>query len=212
MEYFSEGAAEYVMTLFPKGFKGVCVDVGAYDPKWASNTWIFEQAKWEAYCIEPNHKCIPELKKFRKHVLEYACGSENVDDADFFVYTAPAIWKVGEAAGSGLIRHPGEWHENILTRKEKVKVRTLDWLMDNEIKQDHIDYLSVDVERNEMAVLHGTNLAKWKPKVICIENLENEPQQYTFLKDAGYRYVHRISYNDFHIQNEYYFNYVIKPK
>lgn len=205
MQYTTEGAAEYVMTLFPKEFKGICVDIGAYDPMWINNSWIFEQAGWDTYCIEPNPKCIESLKKHRKNVLEYACSDGNRDDADFFVFTVSGV---GEAAGSGLIDHcqgpAGEWHKTIFTRKEKVKVRTLDWLMENEIKQDHIDYLSIDVERAEMQVLRGVDLHKWKVKVIAIENLEHDQEQRDWLKNLNYRYVHRISYNDFYIFQEFY--------
>lgn len=205
MDYVTEGAAEYVKTLFPKGFKGVCVDIGAYDAKWINNTWLMEKEGWTAWCIEPNPKCIENLKKDRKNVLQYACGAANKDNADFFVFTVNGA---GEAAGSGLIDHcagpQGEYHKTIFTRKEKVKVRTLDWLMRNEIKEDHIDYLSIDVERNEMAVLKGVDLAKWKVGVLAIENLEHDQEQREYLKNAGYRYVHRIAFNDFYVSNLFY--------
>lgn len=205
MEYVTEGAPEYAMTLFPTGFKGICVDVGAYDSKWINNTWIFEKAGWATYCIEPNPKCIPTLKKERTNVLEYACGAINQDDADFFVYTVPTV---GEAAGSGLIDHcagpQGEYHKTIFTRKEKVKVRTLDWLMENEIKQDHVDYVSIDVERNEMNVLRGFDLARWKVGVVLIENLEHDQEQRDYMIAVGYRYIHRMTFNDFYVTHAFY--------
>lgn len=65
--YVTEGVGEYVLTLF-KGFRGVCVDVGAYEPYWMNNSWIFERIGWDTYCIEPNPNCIEKLKKERKNV------------------------------------------------------------------------------------------------------------------------------------------------
>lgn len=224
--YLTYGEPEYCMSLFPPGYKGICVDVGAYDPFWISNSWIFEQAGWDTYCIEPNPNCIPKLKQYRKNVLQYACGSENKDDADFFIFRVqyagpqydnpPENW-YGEAAGSGLINHckddiSGEFHSTILKEIVKVKVRTLDWIMENEIKQDHIDYLSIDVERNEMEVLRGINLDRWKPKVIIIESLYNldnygvvdagveDPIQSSWLGKFGYKFIHRIPVNDIYIR------------
>lgn len=196
--YWTEGVAEYVKELFPKEFKGICIEVGAFAPKFMSNSWIFEQDGWEVYCIEPNPKCILELKKYRKHALEYACGAENLDDQDLFVYPSA----IGEAAGTGLINHNGT--KNYL-RIEKVTVRTLDWLMENEIKKDHIDYLSIDVERNEMSVLRGTDLARWNPEVIVIENLDdgkdsNSLDQHVWLETYGYVCRHRIVVNDIYIK------------
>jgi FkbM family methyltransferase len=232
-EYITDGVPEYILTLFPKNFVGICVDVGAYDPFWISNSWIFEQAGWDVYCIEPNPSCIPRLKKYRKNVLEYACSYENKDDVELFVYSVnyagpnllnKETWN-GEASGTGLIDHSlihqkniADSHNNLLSRIVKVKARTLDWLMENEIKQDHIDYLSIDVERNEIAVLKGIDLLKWNPKVISIENLSRDlsldvewddiwkdpKEQEIILTEHGYRYVHRITPNDIYIQQNYY--------
>ena len=214
-EHYSEGVAEYVLTLFPPDFKGICVDVGAYDPIWLNNSWLFEEEGWDAHCIEPNPSCIPKLKEYRKNVYEYACGSENKDSADFFVFAANEI--VGEAAGTGLIdfrlnKRSGERHKKIFSHQLKVKVRTLDWLMENEIKRDHIDYLSIDVERYEMEVLRGTDLTRWRPKVIVIERLEEEYTQSDWLKSFNYRAIHRIVFNDIYIDEDFYqSNLVLNP-
>lgn len=219
----TEGVPEYVVTLFPEGFKGVFVDVGAYDPLWISNSWIFEQAGWDVYCIEANPDRISKLQSMRKNVIELACGAENQDDVDFFIYcfggagpkdepghpicTLPGYegqWS-GEAAATGLIRHQGG--DIALSRIVKVQVRTLDWVM-TQVGQDHIDCLSIDVERNEMAVLRGCDLAKWKPKVIIIENIDQEQEQNDWLRQCNYRLVHRISVNDIWMLEAYYREYL----
>lgn len=222
-EYTTEGIAEYVLTLFPATFTGICLDVGAFDPFYISNSWIFERMGWDTYCIEPNPHCIPRLKQYRKNVLEYACGSENKDDVDLFVFnpnlylteknlgrppTEQEIY-LGEAAGTGLIDHcqnlvTGEWHKGIFSGTVKVKVRTLDWLMENEIKQDHIDYLSIDVERNEMEVLKGISLEIWKPKLIVIENLDEDLEQKNYLTERNYIQVYRMVFNDIYLHKDQY--------
>jgi hypothetical protein len=75
--------------------------------------------------------------------------------------------------------------------------------MKHEIKQLHIDFLSIDVERNEVEVLKGCSLDKWKPSVIAIENLYGydrggvpDPEQFKILNKYGYSRTHRIVYND----------------
>jgi len=202
-EYVTEGVAEYVATLFHPGFRGVCVDIGAFDPLWLSNSWLFEEAGWATYCIEPNPNCIPRLRASRKHVLEYACGSEHRDDVDLFVFRLSE--NEGEAAGTGLIDHrrnpiTGAWHEDIFSHVVKVKVRTLDWLMAHDIRELHIDYLSIDVERNEMAVLNGIDLSRWRPKVVVIENIDEEAEQREYLEEAQYRRLRRIGVNDIYLR------------
>jgi FkbM family methyltransferase len=200
LEYITEGVGEFVQTLFPPDFKGTCIDVGAYDPFWISNSYLFEQAGWNVYCIEPNPHCIPKLKKYRKNVLQYACSNKNEDNIDFYIYALPTC---GEAAGSGLLSQP---NGGIFQEKLTVTTRTLDWLMENKIKQDHIDFLSIDVERNEVNVLKGTNLDRWKPSVIAIENLYGfekedvvDPDQFEILSKYGYQRIYRVSFNDVYI-------------
>lgn len=207
--YETEGAAEYVNTLFTAPFTGVCVDIGAFDPFWISNSWLLEKSGWDTYCIEPNPNCIARLKQFRKNVLEFACGKENKDDADLYTFRVDSLGVNGEAAGTGLTDHrknptTGIWHSTLYSTTVKVKVRTLDWLMENIIKKDKINFLSIDVERSEMDVLRGTSFDRWKPDVIAIENIDKEENQIAYLKAKGYRYVHRIIFNDFYMSDEYY--------
>jgi len=208
-EYITEGIAEFALSLFPEEFKGVCVDVGAYDPLWISNSHIFELAGWDTYCIEPNPACIPKLKRYRKNVIECACSDENIEEGILFLFKADGGGPTGSnqnGAGSGLIDHrlgvSGDFHINIFDGEVKVRVRTLDWLMENEIHQSKIDFLSIDVERNEMSVLRGTDLDRWSPKVICIENLDSEQDIPDYLLERGYTFVDRITCNDFYIRNE----------
>ena len=208
--YVTEGAAEYVVTLFPFAYVGVCVDVGAFDPLWTSNSWLFEQMGWDTYCIEPNPHCIPKLKKYRKNVLAYACSDFNSDNEKLYLFNSKNLGEFEEAAGTGLIDHrlgPSDpiRHEDIFSVEIPVKVRTLDWLMENEIKKEHIDYLSIDVENNELSTLCGISLFKWKPKVICIENINQvDKTQLAYLSVRGYRLVHRIIFNDFYMLDDYY--------
>lgn len=200
--YVTEGIPEFVATLFPKDFKGVCVDVGACQPKWINNSWIFEQAGWECWCIEPNPSCIAKLREQRKHVLEYACSDQYNDEAMLHVYFAlPCI---GEAGGTALVVH--EECKDKEVRCVPVRARTLDWLMENEIHQDRIDYLSVDVERTEIKVFHGITLERWNPKVISVEVHQNVTSQYEltdgYLEARGYKKVNRVGFDNIYVRNE----------
>ncbi len=205
--YVTEGVAEYVMTLFPPDFKGICVDVGAFHPTWISNSWLFEKAGWDTYCIEPNPHCIPLLKEQRKNVIEFACGSESKDDVDFYIYDTQwagpktddyDLWR-GQAADTGLIKH-----ENTIGKLQevvKVNVRTLDFILGwNWLPISNIDYISIDVEKNEMEVLRGLDLTRWTPKVIVIENEFKTADQHGWLASYGYRIVNRITVNDIYLK------------
>lgn len=204
--YVSEGVAEYVMTLFPPDYRGVCIDVGAFHPTWLSNSWIFEQKNWDVYCIEPNPHCIPLLKEQRKNIIEFACGSKSKDDVDFYIYkttwAGPNInntdkW-YGEAADTGLLDK--KKYENLL-EVVKVNVRTLDFILGwNWLPITNIDYISIDVEKNEMEVLRGLDLNRWTPKIIVIENEFKTVDQHGWLASYGYKCINRITVNDIYMK------------
>lgn len=211
--------SKYLISLFPTNFKGVLVDIGAFHGIKLSNSFLFELWGWDTYCIEPNPNNIESLRETREHVLEYACGAENKDNIPLYVFNLND--EVGEAAGTGLLdfrvssNGNEQLHKDIFKRTNTVKLRTLDWLMSNEIKQSHIDLLTIDVERYELEVLKGADLLRWKVKVLCIENLERpyglheisheiKDTQELLLRALNYRYVHRIEYNDIYIHNDYY--------
>jgi len=203
-KYATEGVPEFVMTQFPDNFRGVCIDVGANDPLWINNSWIFEQKGWDTYCIEPNPNCIPKLKKYRRHVIPFACSDSSPDEPmDFYIYETDwagpnineeSIWK-GEAADTGLIQHANS--PGTVKKIVKVTVRTLDYILGYfGLPIDHIDYISIDVEKYEMSVLRGLDLTKWKPTIVAIENEHKTIDQHAWLCSYGYKCINRIGVND----------------
>lgn len=72
-KYVDQTLREY----FPDySYKGVCVDVGAYEPVNISNSYHFERNNWDVYCIEANTLLIPGLQRERKNVYNYAVYDE----------------------------------------------------------------------------------------------------------------------------------------
>ncbi len=201
MQYETEGHAEFVKTLFPSDFIGVCIDIGAHHPTWISNSWIFEQAGWQTYCIEPNPNCIPELEKLRKIVLQYAVGDRNEDNVPFYIYSVSNDYAgpFHQASETGLFSKENmkDWPTTLIN----VKLRTFEWLMENEVKEGKVDYLSIDVEGAEMQVLSTLDTSRWKPKVIVIENYYDTPDQHIWFRQHGYDLVKRIHLNNIYVSN-----------
>ncbi len=182
-----------VMSLFPDGFKGVCVDVGAYHPTWLSNSYDLEQSGWDVYCIEANPYCIPLLREQRRNVLQYGAWKENCTK-EFYVYRAG--YGPDQMAG-----HTGFYPEETavpeITEVIQVEARTLEWILSNETEVDSIDFLSVDVEGAEMDVLAGLDLQRRSPCVIAIENVDDDDHKIQdYLTNFSYNHRARIVFND----------------
>lgn len=184
--YFTEGAAEYLLTLFDKDFKGIMIDVGAHSD-FRSNSLLPEVEGWEVFCIEPNPNCASKLSD-RKHVYQLAIGAENKNNIDFFIYC-----EEDEQSWTGFNEHAAGTHKETV----KVNMVTLDYFLESIAKVDRVDILSIDTEGYEMEVLKGIDLGKWNVKIICIENWEDTPEQDFYLIGQGYKKINRIIFNNF---------------
>lgn len=198
-------------SLFPPGFVGKMVDVGAYDPVVISNSWYFEQRGWDVLCIEPNPTLAPKLKRERKNVLTVACGKENKEKQPFEVYTMqpqpglpPTL--INEGAITGLKVLDGDvdkevvkerwWqymkHRDLVTEYKEilVDVRTLDWCLEQQ-GWDNVHIVSIDVEGTEQDVLDGFDIEGWMPTVFCIENWWKDNRYEEYLEEFGFNLVMR---------------------
>ena len=87
-------------------------------------------------------------------------------------------------------------------RIKKIEVNTLDNIIkESKIKIKEIDFLTIDVEGNELNVLQGLNFKKYKPKIIALEfiNPNNKffyqqkiediqrSKIFKFMKNKGYK-------------------------
>lgn len=189
-------------------YKGIFFDVGAYEPVNISNSYHFEKNGWETYCFEANTDRISELKSLRKNVYNVAISDENKDNITFHV--VQGIWGGGsETAGVSAITLDPQYMRTFgshIKKIDKITVnqRTLNYLIENEIGQSsipQIDILSVDVEGGELAVLKGLDLIKYNPKLICVENVFNNPDIKNYLESYNYKLDKQIEYNHYYIKN-----------
>jgi len=188
---------------FPHNYKGTFFDVGAYEPINISNSYHFEKNGWDTYCFEANTILIEELKSLRKNVFNYAISCENKDKCEFNVVRS--CWGGGSfMAGLSAIdldplylKQFGDGIKEII--KIEVPQKTLNHIIETEILNlKEIDIMSIDVEGGELNVLKGIDLNKYKPKIMVIENIFNNPEIYDYLKEYNYVLDKQIEYNQYY--------------
>ena len=186
-------------------YKGVFLDVGAFEPIKISNSYHFEKNGWEVYCFEANTNSIPLLKEHRKNVFNYAIYDENKDEVEFnIVESGPDNWTAGFSSI--------ELDENISKTfpcdnkkitKIKIPQKTLNNILENElINVKNIDILQIDIEGGELKCLYGLDLNKYQPKIILVENIMRDLKINDYLFQFGYILDKQISYNQFYIKKE----------
>jgi len=188
---------------------GVFVDVGAANPDFLSVSALYRSLGWTIIAIEPN-PAFCDMHRARGHdILQYSCGDRDADDVDFSVvdsHGSPyANGNVSFESLSSLAikENYARTVPQMDVRKIKVKLRRLDSILQTHAPDiEAIDILSVDVEGWELEVLAGLNFAKYRPRVLIIENLFNDPAYRTQINTYGYLLWRTVPPNDIFVARE----------
>lgn len=197
MFYGQHGEDQYIKTLFPEGYIGTCVDVGAYDGISMSNTLHFEQRGWRCLCIEPIDEAYEKCEAIRKQTVKCCASDRDKEDQDFTVFY---LGKENSSAISSL--EPDQRliqsHHHLITDKKtyKVPVRSLTSLLDEFHYPINIDFISIDTENTELDVLKGLDLIRYNVRLFVIEDNFNEPFCEEYLRQYNYQKINRIGVNN----------------
>jgi FkbM family methyltransferase len=190
-------------SYFPSGYRGIFFDIGAYEPINISNSYHFEMNHWDVHCFEANTLLIDILKSKRQKVYNYAISNENKDKIEFNV--VKGCWGGGSlmAGLSAINLDPSYMNKFSDGIREIIKIevpqKTLNTIIETEISYiNEVDIISIDVEGGELNVLKGIDLNKYKPKILVIENVFNNPDIYDYLKQFNYILDKHIDYNQYY--------------
>jgi FkbM family methyltransferase len=170
---------------------GVFVEVGANHPIEGSQTYALEQRGWTGILVEPLSEYAGRLRSERSaQVFEVAAGAPQ--DAGkrlpFLVAHSLSLSTLQPNIKAGF--NPQE--------RRLVPVKTLDsMLIDAGFK--HIDFLSIDVEGAELEVLKGLSLAKYRPRLILIEDDAHSRDKHLYMTAHGYKLIRRTNLNNWYV-------------
>lgn len=180
-----------LVAAFFGGAKGFFVEVGANDPVARSQTWHLEQAGWTGVLIEPQPDLADKLRAVRRaQVFAVACSSPDRNGTTLPFHVAGPL--------SALDRDrmaPGAVPESVI----EVPVRTLDSVLEAGRVPERFDFLSIDVEGHEIEVLRGFDFARWRPRLILLEDHVGDLSKHRFLRSSGYRIVRRYENNGWYV-------------
>ncbi len=168
--------------------KGYYVDVGCNHPEKWSNTYLFYVHGWNGLLVDANQDLVAEcLKKRPLDAAECCLLGDEEGDGEIAIYDEHAL----SSAVSGHNMERRGMARLLETRR--IRKSTLTRLLDKHQAPSDIDFLSIDVEGMDLAVLRGLDMDRYRPKVIAVEDASFEPLQPTaspvmqFLSDRGYR-------------------------
>ena len=185
---------------------GFYVELGANDGALASNTYYFELKKgWKGVLIEPSPNLYLSCLKRRgekNHVFCNACVPFDYEDefvlmrySDSMTISKNLNLDIGDeddfiASGNKHLL-PGE-----SSFEFGAKAATLDDLLKKANAPRLIDFLSLDVEGAELAVLQGIDFSHFNFKYILVECRDID-RLLNFLLPLGYALKEKITHHDY---------------
>jgi FkbM family methyltransferase len=170
---------------------GYFVEVGANEPRLRSQTFHLEQKGWTGLLIEPQPELAARLQAERKaRVFPVACSSPENAGRSLPLHVAGPLSSLDR---SGMA--PSAVPDAVID----VPIRTLDQILEEAGAPEGFDFLSIDVEGHEIEVLRGFNVARWRPRLVMIEDHVPDLSRHKFLKSAGYRIVRRYENNGWYV-------------
>lgn len=194
----------HVVNFFKGKTDGYFVDVGAHDGMTMSNTYLLERFfGWRGVCVEPD----PEIFK-RMTLLRNSCKTNMFQCAAFDGSVTEIEFSRSKESGgllSGIVETLGEYKEKVSGEKDSIKVpsRTLTSILDEAGAPPVMDYLSLDTEGSEYAILKALDMKKYKFRFVTVEHNFEQPKRSSIrelLEKNGYIYIVQMAWDDFYIQ------------
>jgi FkbM family methyltransferase len=183
---------------------GFYVDVGASHPDVNSVTRHFSQLGWSGVNVEPNPAVYRALCQARPRDvnLEVAVSDREGSATYYEALDCSAESTLSEELARAM-RARGR-----SVREHRVEVLTLATILTRYATDRTIDFLSIDVEGHERAVLSSVDFSLWRPRVVVIEAVEpctNVPAHHrweSLLLDSGYLFTLFDGINRFYVRQE----------
>lgn len=188
--YSQEGEDLILLRLFEGKRNGFYIDVGAHHPKRFSNTNLFYKLGWRGINIEPNPESFNLFLKMRPRDINIQLGvSERTGLLKYYFFNDPAL----NTFDASVVESREKLDGVIPIKTQEIPVDRLDTiLLKNFPAGLAIDFMTIDVEGFDYAVLQSNDWRRFRPKIILVEalrmpiekSLDGEIHQ--FMKSKGY--------------------------
>lgn len=161
----------------------VYLDVGANDPKYDSNTYLFYRKGCSGVLVEPNPKLYNKLKRHRKRdiILNAGIGVNEGKEGTFYLFA-------DKYSGLSSFSEKSAYHwENVgMKGIGKIKVKKavqipmikMDLVFEQYFKGRLPDFISIDVEGLDLQILQSIDFNKYRPNIICCETSYYDAHQH----------------------------------
>ena len=177
--------------IFKNKKRGFYIDIGCHHPIINNHTYLLNKKGWMGINVDIDFNSIDMFNFFRpKDINIQVALSNNIKDTDLYFYH-------NRAAKNTISKEFG--YDAV--KVKKIRTNTLNNLIDEKkLNNQSIDFISIDVEGNELNVLRGFDLKKFKPKVILLEYIRSDMTEFyqkdidMILNSEIYKYMIKNNY------------------
>jgi len=170
--------------------QGFYVDVGAHHPVRFSNTYLLYQRGWCGINVDANPDALELFRSGRpRDINVQAAVSDVVQDVEFNLYEESALCRIAVQNGPGAETNP---RMPTPLRKIKLTTTTLAQLLSDKLPPGQkVDFLNIDCEGHDLAVLASNDWNRFRPEVVAVEDWKasSQTRMDEFLRQRGYELV-----------------------
>jgi hypothetical protein len=182
-----------------EGRIGFYADVGCFDARYGSNSYLLYRYGWSGICVDANPKVAPlyGLCRPRDVFVHAAVGEEGT-----------GYWgRMATAAASAVARTQAE------LPKDCKEILTLPFVPLKKLFDQHkpaavpLDVMFMDIEGGELSALKSNDWNNYRPRIIVIEVNDMDAENLTasapigYLRNLGYKIVGAVFPNVFLVSN-----------
>jgi FkbM family methyltransferase len=194
--YGQFGEDRILADIFSDRTHGYCVEIGADDGRTGSATYLFERRGWQCLLAEPIPESVEEIRRHRACTVVNCAVSNREGEATFGIAEG-----VKEMSTLDLSPAHVAWIERMggTVKEISVPTATLDSLLADAAFPE-IQFVTIDVEGHELAVLEGFTLEAHKPRIVIIEDnsISGDPRVAKYMSDRGYVHFRRTGVNEWY--------------
>ncbi len=186
--------------LFKHKPDGCYVDIGANDPVVFSNTNLFYSRGWHGINVEPEPRLHAKLCAQRGRDINIKAGvGPKPGIMTFYRMSADTLSSFNKQAAL----EAGALYGSTLVAEEQTEVMALQDIMASHLGGRKIDFLSVDAEGYDLAVLESNDWSRYRPSAVMVEINVGGNNIVAFLQKQDYVLIFDNGTNGIFIAREF---------
>ena len=167
ISYSYGGIDSLILNIFKNQKNGFYLDIGCGHPIKNNNTYLLNKKGWSGINIDLDKENIDLFNSYRKKDVNLATAvSDKEGETDLYFYH-------NKSALNTISKENADFQKAKVSAIKKIKTQTINKIIENSpFKDRKIDFLSLDVEGSELAILKNFDFTKYSPKVIVVEYLD----------------------------------------